>query len=61
MATKKGAARKTRKSRSDQTVGSFEKEHGLPPGTIRNEGGRDTRSDKQIGTIRKQSAKKSGK
>ena len=35
-------------------VGSFEKKHGLPPGTIRNKNGRDTRSDKLIGTIRKE-------
>ena len=26
-----------RKTRSDCTVGTFEKKHGLPPGTIRNE------------------------
>ena len=43
-----------RKTRSDCTVGSFEKKHGLPPGTIRNKDGRDTRSDKKIGTIRKE-------
>jgi hypothetical protein len=61
MPAKKSATRKTRKTRSDQTVGSFEKEHGLPPGTIRNDGGRDTRSDKQIGTIRKERTKKPGK
>lgn len=47
-----------RKSRSDQTVGSLEKKLGLPPGTIRNPSGRDTRSDKKIGTIRKESRKK---
>lgn len=35
-----------RKTRSDCTVGTFEKKHGLPPGTIRNKDGRDTRSDK---------------
>ncbi|HKG15845.1 MAG TPA: hypothetical protein VKB12_21170 [Pyrinomonadaceae bacterium] len=58
MPSKKSAPRKTRKTRNDQRVGSFEKEHGLPPGTIRNEDGRDTRSDKQIGTIRKERAKK---
>lgn len=47
-----------RKDRSDQTVGSHEKKHGLPPGTIRNpETGRDTRSDKQIGTIRREAEK----
>lgn len=47
-----------RKDRSDQTVGSHEKKHGLPPGTIRNPNGRDARSDKKIGTIRKQDSKK---
>jgi len=48
----------TRKTRSDCTVGAFEKKQGLPPGTIRNEDGRDTRSDKKIGTIRKDAEKK---
>ena len=43
-----------RRTRSDCTVGSFEKTRGLPPGTIRNKDGRDTRSDKKIGTIRKE-------
>ncbi len=47
-----------RKTRSDCTVGTFEKKEGLPPGTIRNEDGRDTRSDKMIGTIRKEAEKK---
>jgi hypothetical protein len=47
-----------RKVRSDCTVGTFEKKNGLPPGTIRNPDGRDTRSDKQIGTIRKESEKR---
>jgi hypothetical protein len=47
-----------RKDRSDQTVGSHEKKHGLPPGTVRNPDGRDTRSDKEIGTIRKEGEKK---
>ena len=46
--------KKTRRTRSDCTVGTFEKKHGLPPGTIRNDDGRDTRSDKKIGTIRKE-------
>lgn len=46
-----------RKDRSDQTVGTHEKKHGLPPGTIRNPDGRDTRSDKKIGTIRKEAEK----
>lgn len=47
-----------RKTRSDCRVGTFEKKHGLPPGTIRNRNGRDTRSDKKIGTIRKEFNKK---
>ena len=48
----------TRKTRSDCTVGTFEKKHRLPAGTIRNGNGRDTRSDKTIGTIRKENEKK---
>jgi hypothetical protein len=47
-----------RKTRSDCTVGTFEKKNDLPPGTLRNPGGRDTRSDKLIGTIRKEADKK---
>lgn len=42
--------------RSDCTVGAFEKKNNLPPGTIRNKNGRDTRSDKRIGTIRREHA-----
>mgnify|MGYP001576496870 CR=1 FL=1 len=47
----------TRKTRSDCTVGTFEKKHGLPDNTIRNNDGRDTRSDKKIGTIRTEKEK----
>lgn len=47
-----------RKIRSDATVGTVEKSRGLPAGTIRNTNGRDTRSDKKVETIRKQSTKK---
>lgn len=47
-----------RKVRSDCRVGSFEKSRGLPAGTVRNPNGRDTRSDKKIGTIRKEAEKK---
>ncbi|HHT67313.1 MAG TPA: hypothetical protein GX010_03710 [Erysipelotrichaceae bacterium] len=47
-----------RKIRSDATVGIVEKTRGLPPGTIRNKNGRDTRSDKTVKTIRKESGKK---
>ena len=48
----------TRKTRSDFTVGNFEKSRGLPPGTFRNPNGKDTRSDKKIGTIRKEYKKR---
>lgn len=46
-----------RRTRSDCTVGTFEKKHGLPPGALRNKNGRDTRSDKRIGSIRKEAEK----
>jgi hypothetical protein len=46
-----------RKIRSDKTVGSVEKDLGLSTGAIRNEDGRDTRSDKKLGTIRKEQSK----
>lgn len=55
------ATKKPRKDRSDITVESLEKKHGMPPGTIRNPTGRDTRGDKKLGTIRKQAAKKGSK
>jgi hypothetical protein len=55
------ATRKARKDRSDITVGQLEKKHGMPPGTIRNEDGRDTRADKKLSTIRKQAVKKSSR
>ena len=47
-----------RRVRSDCTVGTFEKKNDLPPGTIRNSDGRDTRSDKLIGTIRREGEKR---
>lgn len=44
-----------RKLRSDCTVGAAERNLGLPAGTFRNpKTGRDTRSDKLIGTIRRE-------
>jgi hypothetical protein len=46
-----------RKDRSDMKVETFERKHGLPPGTIRNDDGRDTRGDKKIGTVRKENNK----
>ncbi len=47
----------TRRIRSDKTVGKIEKDLGLSTGAIRNKDGRDTRSDKEIGTIRKEQSK----
>lgn len=47
-----------RKVRSDKTVGAVEKDLGLSTGVIRNKDGRDTRSDKKLGTIRKEQGKK---
>ena len=52
--TEGGDIMASRRTRSDCTVGTFEKKNGLPPGTVRNPDGRDTRSDKRIGTIRKE-------
>ena len=43
-----------RQVRSDTTVGSLERKLGVKPGTIRNSDGRDTRSDKKLGTLRKE-------
>ena len=48
----------TRKVRGDKRVGKLEKDLGLPPGTVRNTDGRDTRSDKKVETIRKELGKK---
>lgn len=42
-----------RKDRSDMKAGTFEKKHGLPPGTLRNKEGRDIRSDAKLSSIRK--------
>lgn len=50
--------KKERRPRSDMQVGTFEKKFDLPPGTIRNKDGRDTRSDKELGTIREEAARK---
>lgn len=49
-----------RQTRSDCTVGTFEKRTAAP-GHNRNKDGRDTRSDKLIGTIRREGEKKGGK
>ncbi|HEX8774670.1 MAG TPA: hypothetical protein VF735_13945 [Pyrinomonadaceae bacterium] len=53
--------KKPRKDRADMTVKTFEEKHGMPPGTVRNPDGRDTRGDKKLETIRKQSAKKAAR
>jgi hypothetical protein len=46
-----------KKIRDDKKVGNLEKDLGLLPGTLRNRDGRDTRSDKKVGTIRKEAKK----
>ena len=55
------ATKKARKDRADMTVETFEKKHGMPPGTVRNPDGRDTRGDKKLETIRREAAKKAAK
>jgi hypothetical protein len=45
-----------RKVRSDIKVGNLEKKLGVAPGTITNPDGSDARSDKKLGTLRKQFA-----
>jgi hypothetical protein len=54
------AAKKPRKIRSDSTVKSAEKRLGIE-NSIRNPDGTNARSDKLIGTLRKQAAKKSAR
>lgn len=51
-------ADKPRKVRSDKTVGKLEKNLGLPPGTVRNPDGRDTRSDKKLAPFAKNKKRK---
>jgi hypothetical protein len=46
-----------RKVRSDIKVGNLEKKLGVAPGTITNPNGSDARSDKKLGTLRKEYAK----
>ena len=43
-----------RKIRSDCKIGTLEKMLGLGAGAFRNKDGRDTRSDKRLGTLRKE-------
>ncbi len=50
-----------RQTRSDCTVGTFEKKNGLPEGTLRHKDGRKMRSDKTIDSVRRDDKKKGGK
>ena len=43
-----------RKTRSDCTIGTFEKTRGLSEGSMRHPSGRKMRKDKTIGALRKQ-------
>ena len=52
-----GAQVMGRKIRSDIKVGTLEKKLGLKPGAIRNPDGSDARSDKRLGTLRKEQGK----
>lgn len=45
---------KVRKTRSDCTVGTYEKKHDLPTGTLRNSDGRKARKDKTLKSLRKE-------
>lgn len=47
-----------RRIRSDIKIGNLEKKLGIPAGSFRNTDGRDTRSDKLLGTLRKELEKK---
>lgn len=42
-----------RKTRSDCTVETYEKKHGLPKGTLRNPDGKKARKDKTLKSLRK--------
>ena len=46
-----------RQVRSDKTVCKLEENACLPNGSIRNKDGKNTRSDKTLGTIRKEQKK----
>ena len=48
----------SRQTRSDIKIGNLEKKLGLDNGAIRNPDGSNARSDKQLGTLRKEFAKK---
>ena len=57
LVTKRMVRNMPRKVRSDKRVGKVEEDLGLSTGAIRNKDGRDTRSDKKLGTIRKEQSK----
>ena len=46
-----------RKIRSDIKIGNLEKKLGIPAGSFRHSNGRDMRSDKLLGTLRKEMEK----
>lgn len=48
---------KVRKTRSDCTVGMYEKKHNLPTGTIRNKDGRKAHKGKTLATLRKENGR----
>lgn len=52
---------KARQVRSDIKIGNLEKRLGLDPGSIRNPDGTDARSDKKLGTLRKEFADARGR
>lgn len=52
---------KVRQIRADIRVGNLEKRLGLDPGAIRNPDGTDARSDKKLGTLRKEFVEAKGK
>ncbi|WP_434424156.1 hypothetical protein [Nannocystis pusilla] len=43
---------KQRQDRGDMRLGTFEKKHGLPEGSLRNPDGSDARSDQRLDTFR---------
>ena len=50
-----------RQTRRDIQIGNLEKKLGIPAGSFRNPDGRDTRSDKQLGTLRDEEKKNNSK
>lgn len=51
---KKEVLKMSRQIRNDIKIGNLEKKLGLENGAIRNPNGTDARSDKQLGTLRKE-------